>query len=165
MSVRTFLLGVAALLALLPAVTRRAVAGQARRAAAPVAVARSAEMIVLGNCEVGTSLWTGDPPIIVTQHQCHVERTFKGGPAETVTVQVLGGRVGDVTMDSSASVRLTPGADVVLLLRHSQFGPYAVVAGGARGVLPVVRTAQQRSVHGMSLADFGSWVSAEAAPR
>ena len=139
--------------------------GQQARLAAVADLARAADAIVLTTCDAGESRWTGEPPIIVTAHQCRVERAFKGQPEQVVTVQVLGGTVGTAGMASSASVSLAAGADTVLLLRRSQFGNYYVISGGAGGALPVVRRAQQRTVRGMSLDDFGRWVNVEAVPR
>lgn len=142
--------------------TRPAAGGQQSTAASTAALARSADTIVLGSCDAGVSSWSDDSRVIVTRHLCHVEQAFKGQPSDTLTVQVLGGRVGDIEMGSSASISLSPGADVVLLLRRSQFGSYHVVAGGADGVLSV-SAAPQRTVRGMSLSDFAHWVAAEAA--
>ncbi|HUI27681.1 MAG TPA: hypothetical protein VL403_16480 [Candidatus Kryptonia bacterium] len=148
--------------ALLITSPRRGESGQLAHATTAAALARSADTIVLCACDAGVSSWNDTPRIIVTRHQCRVEQAFKGQPADMITVQVLGGRVGDVAMGSSATVSLAPGGDVVLMLRHSQFGPYHVVAGGADGVLPV-SPAPQRTVRGMSLPDFARWVATEAA--
>ena len=118
------------------------------------ALARAADAVVLGRCEVGTSAWEGTPSIIITRHQCSVERTFKGAPENQITVAVLGGRVGDVSMGASAGARITPATDSVMLLQRSAFGPYYVVTGGTAGLLPVVTVGSERTVRGMSLDAF-----------
>lgn len=151
---RRALLGVA-LLMLAPAAPA-AENGRAADISTP-ALVRSADAIVLAACEGGTSSWIDEPHIIVTRYDCRVEQSFKGQTDATLTVQVLGGTVGDVTMDSSASVSVAPDADLVLLLRRSQFGSHYVINGGASGVLPV-SSDPQRKIHGMPLADFAHWV-------
>jgi hypothetical protein len=123
------------------------------------ALARTADAVVLTSCDDGVSQWTGDPAIIVTRHQCRVEQAFKGRPGDSVTVQVLGGRVGDVTMDASAGSSVPAGVDAVLLLRRSHFGNYYVIAGGAAGVLPVTGARERRTVSGMSLDAFSRLVN------
>ena len=145
----------------LVAAAGRSEGGELAPPASAAALVRDADAVVLCACDAGVSSWNDSPHIIVTRHSCRVEQAFKGQPADTVTVQVLGGRVGDVTMGSSASVSLASGADVVLMLRRSQFGAYQVIAGGSDGVLPVSKT-PQRTVRGMSLPDFARWVSEAA---
>jgi hypothetical protein len=134
-------------------------AGQSASTDSVLGLAQTADAIVLTSCDDGASRWTGDPPIIVTRHQCRVERAFKGQPGDTISVQVLGGRVGDVTMNASTGLSVGPGVDAVLLLRRSEFGPYYVIAGGSAGVLPVTGARERRSVQGMSLEAFGHWVT------
>jgi len=128
------------------------------------ALVRSADAVVLSRCDTPTSSWTGDPPIIVTRHACRIEQTFKGDAGAAVTVQTLGGRVGDVTMSASAGATLTAGTDFVLLLQRSTFGDYYVVAGGADGALPVSGAYAQRVVSGMSLDNFARWVHDASRP-
>jgi hypothetical protein len=119
---------------------------------------RNAEAVVLARCDPSASEWDGDPPIIVTRHHCRIEQAFKGDPGTTVTVQTLGGRVGDVTMTASAGATLAGDAAFVLLLQRSAFGDYFVVAGGADGALRVSGAYAQRAVAGMPLETFGRWV-------
>ena len=121
-------------------------------------LARVADTVVLTRCDTGASAWTGDPPIIVTRHQCRVARVFRGQPAEAVTVQVLGGRVGDVSMAASAGGALTADADMVLLLQRSEFGPYYVITGGASGALVVSGGPAHPAVAGMTLDEFARLV-------
>jgi len=114
---------------------------------------RAADAVVLAHCDAGVSAWEGSPPIIVTRHQCAVERLFRGAAASSVTVAVLGGQVGGVGMQASAGATMTA-ADSVLLLRHSAFDDYFVIAGGTAGQLPVTTVAGERRVRGMSLDAF-----------
>lgn len=113
-----------------------------------------ADAVVLTRCDPGTSAWTGDPPIIVTEHRCHVSRVFKGDPADSISIHVLGGQVGDVGMAASAGGGVSTDADMVLLLQRSQFGPYYVIAGGARGVMRVSGSPERPTVAGLTLDDF-----------
>ncbi len=137
-----------------------ALAGQLRADAVRLAeLAQAADAVVLTRCAAGTSAWTGDPPIIVTRHQCRVTRVFRGQPAETVSVQVLGGRLGDQSMAASAGGAVTVDADMVLLLRRSEFGPYYIITGGASGALVVSGGPAHPAVAGMPLDEFARRVS------
>jgi hypothetical protein len=153
----TFALVILVMLAALPPVSA---AGPIQRQTVGVSrLARTADAIVLTSCDSDGAAWSGDPPIIVTRYRCRVERAFKGQAADPVMVQVLGGRMGKVSMDASAGAKLTPGTSMVLMLRRSQFGPYYVVAGGTSGALPVTGPLGKRRVRGMALDDFARWVN------
>jgi hypothetical protein len=127
--------------------------------AALQALVRSADAVALSRCDRGTSSWSGDPPIIVTRQQCRIARAFKGQPAEQISVQTLGGQVGDVSMSASVGAAIAPDTDAVLLLRRSEFGAYYVVNGGAAGALPVAGGYATPTIDGRSFDDFARWVA------
>ncbi|MBI1815218.1 MAG: hypothetical protein HYR72_09595 [Deltaproteobacteria bacterium] len=132
--------------------------------AALQALVRSADAVALSRCDRGVSSWSGDPPIIVTRQQCRVVRAFKGQPAEQISVQTLGGQVGDVSMSASAGAAIAPDTDAVLLLRRSEFGAYYVVNGGAAGALSVAGGYTAPTVDGRSFDDFARWVEEVGTP-
>jgi len=122
-----------------------------------LSLAREADTIVLGVCTSTRSAWDEQHRWIVTTAEVRTQRTFKGRAADTVTVRLLGGRVGDVEMIASKSATLLPGEQAILFLRQSRFGPYHVVAGGQRGTLPVAIDPQSGEVRlrgAMSIGDF-----------
>ncbi len=114
----------------------------------------AADTVVLTRCDAGTSTWSGSPPIIITEHRCHVSQVFKGESADAISVHVLGGQVGDVGMAASAGGGVSADIDMVLLLQRSQFGAYYVIAGGASGAMRVSGGPQHPTVAGMTLDDF-----------
>ena len=93
---------------------------------------------------------------IVTTVELKVSENLKGNSPETVVVQHLGGRVGDLVMWVSHEPRFRVGENVVLFLSPAEDGPLAV-CGGFRGKLTVMgnRVAEL----GLSLADFAHRVS------
>ncbi|MBI4516078.1 MAG: hypothetical protein HY699_09725 [Deltaproteobacteria bacterium] len=133
-------------------------AGQPAALATLQQLVRAADTVVLAHCDSGESKWADAPPIIVTRRQCQVERAFKGSTGATLTLQTLGGRVGDVVMGSSALTASVPAnVAVVLLLRRSQFGSHYVLAGGAGAAVALAYSAGQYTIHGMALEDFARW--------
>ncbi len=134
-------------------------AGQMRPDAARLSeLLNVADTVVLTRCDPGTSTWTGDPPIIVTEHRCHVSRVFKGQPADSISIHVLGGQVGDVGMAASAGGDVSAAAEMVLLLQHSRFGAYYVITGGASGAIRVSGSPENPTAAGMPLDDFARLV-------
>jgi hypothetical protein len=131
-----------------------ALSGQDLPVPGQAATAGQGDSLVLASCDSGISQWSGDPPVIVTRHRCLVERTFLGATQTSITLQVLGGQIGEVSMGASAGAVLPPSADVVLRVRASEFGSYYVLVGGQFGALPVSGVGSQRKVGGVSLDEF-----------
>jgi len=121
-------------------------------------LARRADLIAFGHCQSAQSGWDEQHRFIVTTIRFQPRRTFKGTAGDSVTVKVLGGQVGDQAMTASQSTAMRTGEEAVLFLQRSRFGDYFVIAGGADGKLPVVRSTRSGRplIRGaLSLDDFG----------
>jgi hypothetical protein len=144
------------------------IAGAAGAAGLPMnrlaTLAREADAILLGTCETSTATWDEQHRFIVTRSTVRSRRHFKGPAAETITVQTLGGTVGDVGMTASHAAALTRGERSILFLRRSQYGPYYVIWGGDDGKLPVRESSDGTMTVGtaepMDLDGFAAWVEA-----
>ena len=122
-------------------------------------LARRADLIAFGHCQSAQSGWDEQHRFIVTTIRFQPRRTFKGTAGDSVTVKVLGGQVGDQAMTASQSTAMRTGEEAVLFLQRSRFGDYFVIAGGADGKLPVVRSTRSGRplIRGaLSLYDFGN---------
>jgi hypothetical protein len=125
---------------------------------------KEADAIVLGTCESAVSTWDERHRFIATRATVRTSRQFKGTIGDTVTVQTLGGQVGDVGMVASHGASLAAGEPAVLFLRRSQYGPYFVIWGGEDGKLPVRASPSGAVTIGagasMDLDGFAAWVEA-----
>ena len=123
-----------------------------------------ADAIVLGTCESAVSTWDEHHHFIVTRSTVRTRRQFKGMTDETVTVQTLGGTIGDEGMVASHGASLRQGEPAVLFLKRSQYGPYFVIWGGEDGKLQVEESPSGAAVIGagtpMDLDSFAAWVEA-----
>jgi hypothetical protein len=98
-------------------------------------LARTADVIVAGECAAERSSWDQGSGVIVTTIEFRPQRFYKGEPARVLTIKTLGGRVGDESMAASHGASLAGGEQVLLFLKRSEFGDYFVVAGGEAGKL------------------------------
>jgi hypothetical protein len=99
-------------------------------------LAAQSDIIAVGECADESSGWE-DQGLITTTVRFRLHRVFKGSVSRALTVKVLGGRVGDESMSASHGATLAAGEQVVLFLKHSEFGDYYVVAGGEQGKVVV----------------------------
>lgn len=96
-------------------------------------LARTADVIVAGECVAEHSDWDDTAGLIVTTIEFRPRRFYKGELARTLTVKTLGGRVGDESMTASHGASLAGGEQVLLFLKRSEFGSHFVIAGGEAG--------------------------------
>ena len=108
-------------------------------------IAGAARVIVLGKVESVEGAWSEDGRIIVSRVTIAVERSLKGGPRNSVTLEVPGGKVGDRIMLASGAPVFARGERVVVFLegpgdRGQAAGPgHLSVVGWDQGKLEVRR--------------------------
>jgi hypothetical protein len=116
----------------------RSDAAEANRLAA---LARASDAVVQAICVRTESAWDPTGRIIITRAELRTDRVFVGqAAAQPLTVQTLGGQVGDIRMGASHGATVTTGESAVFFLQRRDDHTY-VVAGGSDGKLPVVATA------------------------
>ena len=81
------------------------------------------------------SYWNDDHTFILTDVRARASRVFKGPDAESVTLTLMGGTVGEVTTLIVGGASLVPGSEYVLFLAHADLP-------GASGRLTVREHAQ-----------------------
>jgi len=83
----------------------------------------NATSIILGRCEKNESRWDPSGRWILTYSTFKVLNTFKGGPAQAVTLVVPGGSVGGVHQSSVGLPAFNEGSENVLFIRNGKAGP------------------------------------------
>jgi hypothetical protein len=83
----------------------------------------NANAIVMGRCIKNESRWDPSGRWILTYSTFKVLNTFKGAPAQEVTVVVPGGTVGGVHQSSVGLPAFSEGSENVLFIRNSKVGP------------------------------------------
>jgi len=96
-------------------------------------LAASSDRVVLGTVGVRSSHW-GDDAHIYTDVLVYPDVTVKGADEGAMTVEVLGGTVGDTTMTVSDGPELSEGQQVVVFLKRES--NHFVVMGRSAGSLP-----------------------------
>ena len=106
-------------------------------------LAHGATLIFLGRCEAISCHWNPDHSLILTANRFRILRSFKGAPGPTVTLEELGGTVGDTHLEVSDAPRYAVGEEVLLFVRRTPLGRWAT-AGAGQGRLGIVRDAHGR---------------------
>jgi len=83
----------------------------------------NAASIVMGRCVKNESRWDPSGRWILTYSTFKVLNTFKGAPAQEVTVVVPGGTVGGLHQSSVGVPSFAEGSENVLFIRNSKVGP------------------------------------------
>jgi hypothetical protein len=113
---------------------------------------RKADMIVLGTVLQQESAWDAQHIAIYTTVTLVVERTLLGLPAEVVTLQVAGGRVGNMGMRTSNDAVFQEGERVIVFLNTS-VSPSTIV-GMQQGKFVVKDSMVTRAEETWSLDEF-----------
>jgi len=106
-------------------------------------LARGAPLIFLGRCEAISSHWNPDHTLILTACRFRIQRPLKAALGTTLTLQELGGTVGDTHLDVSGAPQYAAGEEVLLFARRTEWGVGAT-AGASRGRFEIVRDAPDR---------------------
>ncbi len=115
---------------------------------------READLVVVGTVTSHHSFWNEARDTIYTEYQVAVERTEKGTARETLTVRLMGGRVGETELKIAGNPRLETGERVLLVLRDQ--GEFQTLVGLAQGKWSV------RRLDGTDLASRGSRLTTPA---
>lgn len=117
----------------------------------------ASNQIVRGRVQSQNSRWDQAGKHIITEVVIAVDSRFKGAPNSTVTIQRLGGTVGDITQKVVGEASFSIGEEVFLFLRDYKMMPssqgsnatqggtrtFSSPVGMAQGKLHVVRTQGQ----------------------
>ena len=83
----------------------------------------NAASIIVGRCVKNEARWDPSGRWILTYSTFKVLNTFKGGPAQEVTLVVPGGSVGGVHQSSVGLPSFPEGSENVLFIRNTKAGP------------------------------------------
>jgi len=106
-------------------------------------MSRTAPLIVRVRCIGNSTGW--DAGEIWTFTNFEVEETWRGKAPETITVRLLGGRMGNLTSSISGVPRFRPGEEVILFLEPTSRGDFSVMSW-AQGTLRIhldIRTGRE----------------------
>jgi len=101
------------------------------------------DCILVGRCEAVSAHWNADHTLILTANRFRVLRAIKGAPGDTLTLEELGGRVGDTTLSVSDIPRYTVGEEVLLCAHRTSLGRWETYGAG-QGKFPIVRDGEGR---------------------
>jgi hypothetical protein len=106
-------------------------------------LAQESALLFIGRCEAVTCHWNDDHSLILTASRFRVTRVLKGAPGETVTLDELGGVVGDRAMDAADAPHYAVGEEVLLCVHRTELGRW-VTFGGGQGRFEIVRDGHGR---------------------
>src|SRR5216684_6723612 len=87
----------------------------------PELVAGSA-LIFVGRCEAVTPHWNAGHRLIFTANRFRVTRALKGAPGDTITLEELGGTVGDRRLEVPDVPQFAVGEEVLLCVHRTELG-------------------------------------------
>src|SRR5437667_2832504 len=106
-------------------------------------LAGGAELVFMGRCEAASSHWNKDHTLILTSCRFRVSRVLRGAPQTTVTLEELGGMVGDTGMSVPDVPHYTAGEEVLLFVNRTEIGRLKTF-GATQGKFRVVTDARGR---------------------
>lgn len=106
-------------------------------------LARGASLIFIGRCETISCHWNADHTLILTSNRFRVERVLKGAPGATITLDELGGVVGDQRLSVADMPRYRVGEEVLLCAHSTELGRW-VTYGGGQGRFEIERDTRGR---------------------
>ena len=104
-------------------------------------LAAGADLIFVGRCEAVAAHWNADHTLIYTANRFRIGRALKGAPGETITLEELGGTVGDQRLDVEQTPRFSVGEEVLLCARRTELGRWQTL-GATQGKFAVTRDRQ-----------------------
>lgn len=101
-------------------------------------MAEQADLVFVGKSIASRAAWrtVGTDRVIFTFVEFQADEILKGSAGKTVTLQFLGGTVGDVSLDVAGIPRFSPGERVILFVEKNgvQFCPLVGVFHGKFGL-------------------------------
>jgi hypothetical protein len=101
-------------------------------------LARGAQFIFIGRCEAVSCHWNTDHSLILTANRFRILRPVKGDPGPSITLDELGGTVGEDTLQMSDVPRYRVGEEVLLCVRRTELGRWTTFGAG-QGRFPIDR--------------------------
>lgn len=132
-------------------------------------IADRAELVFVGKTVASRSEWrtVGSDRVIFTLVEFEVQEVLKGNAGKSVTLQFLGGTVGDVTLEVASVPRFEAGDRVILFVEKNgvQFCPLVGVFHGKFGLRKDEKTGRDIMLmhDGKSLRDVGEIGAGEGA--
>jgi hypothetical protein len=106
-------------------------------------LAAGSDLIFVGRCEAVTPHWNADHTLILTANRFRVTRALKGDPGAAITLEELGGTVGDRRLDVPDIPQFAVGEEVLLCVHRTELGRWETF-GAAQGKFSVTRDRQGR---------------------
>jgi hypothetical protein len=106
-------------------------------------LAAGAELIFIGRCEAVSSHWNANHSLILTANRFRVLRVLKGSPGAMITLDELGGTVGNVATDAPGVPRYRAGEEVLLFVHRTELGRWET-HGAVQGRFQVRRDQEGR---------------------
>lgn len=106
-------------------------------------LAQGAQLVFIGRCEAVSTHWNQDHDLIYTANRFRVLRTLKGEPGSTITLEELGGTVGDERLEVADVPRFSVGEEALLCVHRTELGRWSVFGAG-QGRFEIVRDARGR---------------------
>lgn len=99
---------------------------------------RGAQIIFIGRCEAVSCHWNADHTLILTANRFRVQRVLKGAPGAEITLDELGGAVGDQGLMVEDVPHYTIGGEALLCIHRTELGRW-VTFGGGQGRFDILR--------------------------
>jgi hypothetical protein len=104
-------------------------------------LAAGSALIFVGRCEAVTPHWNAAHTLILTASRFRVSRALKGAPGDTITLEELGGTVGDRRLEVPDVPRFTVGEQVLLCVHRTELGRWETF-GATQGKFSLTRDPQ-----------------------
>lgn len=106
-------------------------------------LAAGSDLIFIGRCEGIFCHWNADHTLIFTANRFRVLRGLKGAPGATITLDELGGMVGDQGLEVADIPRYTVGEEMLLYVRRTELGRWETFGAG-QGCFEIMRDGHGR---------------------
>ena len=115
-------------------------------------IVKKSDRIVEGIVESVDSRWDAERKLAFTYVSLRVSEEFKGVPARTIILKLLGGTVGGLTVSVPGMPRFTPNERAIVFLRNQPEAVYDLV-GLSQGVYEIVGDFVTSDLSGVDLID------------
>jgi hypothetical protein len=101
-------------------------------------LAAGAPLIFVGRCESVSCHWNDDRSLILTAYRFRVLRALKGDPGTTITLDEIGGRLGDLGLSVPSIPSYAVGEEVLLFVHRTELGRWETF-GAVQGKFSLTR--------------------------
>ncbi len=127
------------------------------------ALVQESDSVVQGQIERVDARWDDQTKLIFSYISVRVYEPFKGGPASTVLIRQIGGKVGPINLSVLGMPTFQIGEQVILFLKRNPELTYHVV-GLSQGKYEIADGFAIANASGISLADRSTGEVAEGGP-